>query len=184
MADGVVEIRAFDCSGLVYWALKELDLQKTDLSSRGFYDACEKITKNELKPGDLVFHSENGRVVHVGVYVGDDKYIEAKGRDYGVVCGTRKKTYWDKFGRFKKLGNAVEIDIGDLQPKPITITIKGGSVNVRTKPTTIESAIIGIAYKGEEYPVRGIAENGWYNIMFKGKSGWITNKSKYVEVDK
>ena len=185
IADGMTEIRAFDCSGLVYWALKELDLQKTDISSRGLYSACKKITKNELLPGDFVFHSQSGRVVHVGVFVGDGKYIEAKGRDYGVVCGTRKKSYWDKFGRFAKLKNDVEIDIGDLEPKPLTITIKGGSVNVRNKPTTIESAIIGIAHKGESYPVLGIDPvSKWYNISFKGKSGWITNKSEYVTVDK
>ena len=28
--DGVIDIRAFDCSGLVYWALKTLGLQKDD----------------------------------------------------------------------------------------------------------------------------------------------------------
>ena len=185
LADGVTQIRAFDCSGLVYWALKTMGLQKTDISSRGFYSACEKIKKTELKPGDLVFHSSGGRVVHVGVFVGDGKYIEAKGRDYGVVCGTRKTNYWDKFGRFKKLYTAQTIEIGDLQPKPITITIKRGSVNVRNKPTTIESTIIGIAHKGESYPVLAIDPvSKWYNISFKGKSGWITNKSEYVEVDK
>ena len=185
LANGMTQIRAFDCSGLVYWALHTMGLQKDDISSRGFYSVCKKISKSELMPGDLVFHSSGGRVVHVGVFVGGDKYIECKGRDVGVVCGTRKKNYWDKFGRYEKLKSDATIIIDpDINPQPLTITIKGRSVNVRSKPDTVESAIIGIAHKGETYEVIGLAANGWYNILFKGKNGYITNKSEYVEVAK
>ena len=187
VASGIVGIRAFDCSGLVYWALKELGLQKTDVNSRGFYSMCKKLSKNDILPGDLVFHSQGGTIVHVGVFAGNDKYIECKGRDDGVVCGTRKKNYWDKFGRFEKLWEKITIDIGDVggnKPLYPTITIKGGSVNVRNKPTTVQSTIIGIAHRGDVYRLLGVAENGWYKIDFKGMTGWISNRSDLTEVVK
>ncbi len=109
---GVTEIRAFDCSGLVYWALHKLGLQKSDISSRGLYAACDKITEAELRPGDLVFHHDGTRIVHVGVCTGE-KQIECRGRDFGVVENKRKAGYWNRFGRWKTL----KYD-EDPQPEP------------------------------------------------------------------
>ena len=57
-AAGIDPIRAFDCSGLVYWALKQLGAIDRDLSSRGLYSESEKITEKDLQPGDLVFHAQ------------------------------------------------------------------------------------------------------------------------------
>lgn len=101
VAAGVKEIRAFDCSGLVYWALHKLGLQKSDVSSRGLYALCRQIEKKDLRNGDLVFHHDGTRIVHVGVYVGDGQVIECKGRDDGVVLTKRNKLYWNRFGRWK-----------------------------------------------------------------------------------
>ncbi len=83
-AAGVKEIRAFDCSGLVYWALRSIGAQKTDVSSRGLYALCEPLTEDELKPGDLVFHHDGKQIVHVGVCTGTEQ-IECIGRERGVV---------------------------------------------------------------------------------------------------
>ena len=68
--DGIRDIRAFDCSGLVYWALKELGVLKNDVSSRGLYALCKPIDENALLPGDLVFHHDGKQIVHVGICVG------------------------------------------------------------------------------------------------------------------
>ena len=43
---GVERIRAFDCSGLIYWALRETGVQKTDVSSRGLYALCKNYGVN------------------------------------------------------------------------------------------------------------------------------------------
>ena len=40
---GITEIRAFDCSGLIYWALDKQDLQASDINSRGLYAKCKPI---------------------------------------------------------------------------------------------------------------------------------------------
>jgi hypothetical protein len=102
VAAGVKEIRAFDCSGLVYWALHTLGLQKSDVSSRGLYGLCDKLEKTDLRDGDLVFHHDGTRIVHVGVYVGSGQVVECKGRDDGVVLTKRtNKLYWNRFGRWK-----------------------------------------------------------------------------------
>lgn len=120
---GVEKIRAFDCSGLVYWALHTLGVLKHDLSSRGLYAACEKITEAELRAGDLVFHAmetKDGtqRIVHVGVFIGDGYFVECRGRDVGVVRNKRKAGYWTHFGRFPGLTDQEPQPGPEPQPEP------------------------------------------------------------------
>jgi len=68
----------FDCSGLtmVCYRLNGLDLPR---NSRSQFKAGRWIPKNQLKPGDLVFFATRGgtRVTHVGMYIGDDRFIHA-----------------------------------------------------------------------------------------------------------
>ncbi len=170
-SEGVKEIRAFDCSGLVYWALKTLGAQKTDVSSRGLYALCEPITETELIAGDLVFHHDGKQIVHVGVYAGTDQ-IECKGRDDGVVKNKRKPGYWNRFGRLK------------VMPERQTaayIVVKGGSVRVRQGDST-GTKCIGIAHKGDRFLLLGTAPSGWYRIAYKTGEACITNRPRYTEV--
>jgi cell wall-associated NlpC family hydrolase len=52
-----------------------------------------KVDRSELLPGDLVFFNTNGRnISHVGIYIGDDKFIHSASR--GVVISGMGETYW------------------------------------------------------------------------------------------
>ena len=101
---GITNVRAFDCSGLVYWALNKLGLQKSDVSSRGLYALCDDIKKSELRDGDLMFKHNGVRIVHVGVYA-NGQVIECKGRDHGVVI-SKISSSWNRFGRWKAFEEA------------------------------------------------------------------------------
>ncbi len=67
-----------DCSGFtvaVYAAAYGMTLPRV---SRDQYRLSRKISTTELKEGDLVFFNTNGRgVSHVGVYLGNNKFIHA-----------------------------------------------------------------------------------------------------------
>lgn len=65
----------FDCSGLVYYAYKDLVKIRIPRTANEMYhlrDAAP-IERSELKNGDLVFFRTQGRGTadHVGVYVGN-----------------------------------------------------------------------------------------------------------------
>jgi len=68
----------FDCSGLtmVSYRLNGLNLPR---NSRAQYQAGRAVKKSSLQQGDLVFFATKGgtRVTHVGMYVGDGKFIHA-----------------------------------------------------------------------------------------------------------
>lgn len=111
--EGVNPIRAFDCSGLVYWANKEADIGYPILNSRAFYRECDPV--EQLEAGDLVFHHNGVKICHVGICNGDGYVIESLGRNDGVVLTKRHdaESYWNRRGRLKKLKEYYNL-LGDV----------------------------------------------------------------------
>ncbi|WP_377272011.1 NlpC/P60 family protein [Peterkaempfera sp. SMS 1(5)a] len=71
---GATGPRAFDCSGLMYWAWAQagVNLPRT---SQGQASAGRRIPLSEARPGDLVIYY--GDMHHVGMYVGGGTIIHA-----------------------------------------------------------------------------------------------------------
>lgn len=66
-----------DCSGFTQSIYKQYQINIPRTASRQ-YEACNKITKNHLQPGDLIFYSDvSGIVNHVAIYIGDQKIVHA-----------------------------------------------------------------------------------------------------------
>jgi murein DD-endopeptidase len=88
----------FDCSGLIQYAYAKHGI---DLPRRSVDQAREgsKVERKlqRLKPGDLLtFSSRGGRVTHVGLYVGDGRFIHSATK--GVQMSTLSAT--DPYGRW------------------------------------------------------------------------------------
>ena len=95
---GISGARAFDCSGLVCWALRDCGAKERgfDKTAEGLRQMCSKLSKPS-QDGDLCFKISDGKAHHVGIYV-NGKIIEAKGRAYGVVSSSVSSS-WNAFGR-------------------------------------------------------------------------------------
>ena len=65
---------AFDCSGLVLAAYKQIGKVLPHNSARQF-DVARKIKRDQLSPGDLIFYYRD--LHHVGIYVGGGRMIHA-----------------------------------------------------------------------------------------------------------
>ncbi len=175
---GITNLRAFDCSGLMHWALKSLHILERDISARGLYARCKPLSDaSELQPGDFVFYDNGEKIAHVGAYVGDGNAIESIGRDRGVVKTKLKERNWNRFGR---LMNAF-VDDPDPAAESEVVHIKGKSVRVRSGGSTAYPTV-RIVHMGERYPLCGTAESGWYRIDLNGVMGYVTNKPRYTEV--
>ena len=96
---------AFDCSGLIQWVVKKTHGVTIPRTTAMQYDKWGKAMKKNLReaePGDLVYFKTRGSspVSHVGVYVGDNKFIHAP-KSNDVVKTSEIKGYWlDKFVGF------------------------------------------------------------------------------------
>jgi cell wall-associated NlpC family hydrolase len=86
----------FDCSGFVsYMFNKTLDV-KLPHSSQEMATMGEKVSRSELKPGDLVlFKIGKNRINHVGIFIGNDTFIHSS-LSKGITRDTLNESYYDK----------------------------------------------------------------------------------------
>ena len=66
----------FDCSGLMQYAFKQVGVDIPRVS-QDQYKSGASVPREALQPGDLVFFEKAGDVHHVGMYVGDGKFLHA-----------------------------------------------------------------------------------------------------------
>ena len=67
----------FDCSGFTRYVYAQRGVELPH-SSRAQYSTGKVVSKSSMKPGDLVFFSTTRRgISHVGIYVGDGKFVHA-----------------------------------------------------------------------------------------------------------
>ena len=84
----------FDCSGFTAYVFKKLDV-KLPHSSKGQFAMGDKVEREDLRPGDLVFFNTSGSgVSHVGVYVGDNRFAHAASK--GVTISDLDEKYYAK----------------------------------------------------------------------------------------
>ena len=93
-----------DCSALVqtlYVTQYGISLPRT---AREQYDATERISRTDLKEGDLVFFNTQGGVSHVGIYLQNNKFVHASSS--GVTISDLFDAYWEKrfigVGRYER----------------------------------------------------------------------------------
>ena len=93
---GGMTTRGMDCSGLV---ARVLNLHGIDAphNSRALYKIGESVSRAHLQPGDLVFFNTTGRgISHVGIYMGEGKFIHASSKRGRVRVDTLTEGYYDR----------------------------------------------------------------------------------------
>lgn len=106
----------FDCSGLVNWCAKMCGLtvpwakvpgvsatntRRSAANAQGYINAGKAIPTGEMKQGDFIFFASEGtpntvkNITHVGIYVGDGKFVDARNKKKGVLL-SEYSAYWKK----------------------------------------------------------------------------------------
>jgi NlpC/P60 family len=77
---GAAGPKAFDCSGLVYYSLRQLGDTSVPRTSEAQWNWSQHISYADLRPGDLIFmqfSGDNASPGHVVIYAGNNKIIQA-----------------------------------------------------------------------------------------------------------
>lgn len=85
--------KGIDCSaltGLLFGAVYGFTLPRT---AREQYKVSERVTKENLQEGDLVFFNTRGGVSHVGVYLANDRFVHASSSQ-GVTISDLNDHYY------------------------------------------------------------------------------------------
>ena len=88
-----------DCSGLVMNVYRRAGIE-VPRSTREQIKGGERINFRELRFGDVVFfkrsyHRKIGESLHVGIYLGDNRFVHAS-KSKGVIVDSLNKNYWKR----------------------------------------------------------------------------------------
>ncbi len=95
--------QGFDCSGLVYYSYHKAGYKVPRTSLQQYQDSLP-VKRSHMREGDLLFFRIEGKVSHVGVYLGDNRFIHAPSSGKRVLISSLEEPYWKqrlvKTGRF------------------------------------------------------------------------------------
>ncbi len=85
---------SFDCSGFTSYVYAHFGYTLNRSSKDQLKDGVP-VSKSELQPADLLLFSKDGtRVTHVGLYIGEGKFIHASTSTTGVIISDLNSTYY------------------------------------------------------------------------------------------
>ena len=188
-----------DCSGLFYWAFKELGgymyhgsntMYKSYCTNKGKLSKGARTDGQNLKPGTAIFtgtsESEHG---HVGLYIGGGYVIEAQGTKAGVIKSKITLSKWTYWGELKGVIYDVAIDVqvpsapaADPTPTPTTDTnvksalVTGTRLALRAAPST-SATVLTRVNTGERVQI--LDDPDWVKVKYQGKTGYMM--AKYLQ---
>jgi len=96
---GGTQPKGFDCSGYVQYLFKKegISLPRTAYAQS---KVGQYVERDKLKKGDLLFFltdkKRNIPITHVGMYIGNDKFIHAASRKKGIIISSFSKSKYNK----------------------------------------------------------------------------------------
>ena len=86
----------FDCSGLVGYVFRTIGIDLPRVSRAMANEGTPITDRSALTEGDLVFFGRRGHVDHVGIYIGDGKFLHAPRTGRDVTVSTLADGYWSQ----------------------------------------------------------------------------------------
>ena len=87
--------RGFDCSGFVQRAYMDAFHKNLPRTTKAMMKTGKKISKSQLKIGDLVFFHPTRKYYHVGIYMGNGEFMHAS-TSKGVMKSRLDLKYWKR----------------------------------------------------------------------------------------
>lgn len=84
---------SFDCSGFTQYIFRQFGYsiyRTADIQMNNGYS----VSRENLQPGDLVFFYNGGGVGHVGIYIGNNKFIHAANSNSGVIITSLSESWY------------------------------------------------------------------------------------------
>ncbi|MFJ3050533.1 MULTISPECIES: C40 family peptidase [Pseudomonas nitroreducens/multiresinivorans group] len=96
---GESEENGFDCSGLLVYLYRSIANRKLPRTTHSMIAQRQnEVSRDELQPGDAVFfnHNGGGSASHVGLYIGDDRFIHAPRTGKTIRIDSLDNSYWNR----------------------------------------------------------------------------------------
>ena len=86
--------QGLDCSGFMQYIFKRSMGITLPRTSAEMATVGQPVERANLKPGDMVFFGSGGRVSHVGMYIGNDRFIHAPRTGRDIEISSMNGAHW------------------------------------------------------------------------------------------
>lgn len=118
----------FDCSAFTQTVFKDLGFS-IPRTTGGQYTTGQNIAKSNLQVGDLVFFNTMGSgVSHVGIYIGESKFIHSQTGQGVSVSSLNDPYYWGK--RYLGAKRVAALTAGEVKKAAIDFTVYASRAEV------------------------------------------------------
>ncbi|AOK00629.1 C40 family peptidase [Burkholderia vietnamiensis] len=119
-----------DCSGFVRYVFQDTLGMSLPRRAEEMSRVGEKVSMSNLKPGDLVFFNTMRRTFsHVGIYIGDNKFVHSPSTGSTVRVDDLDSGYWEKrFTGARRLESTFPMNAEDLRQR-VRATIGDDAAN-------------------------------------------------------
>ena len=90
---GGTDTEGFDCSGLVHFAYANVG-KRIPRTTAEQWRQLSPISSNDMRIGDLVFFRIDGKISHVGMYLGDKRFVHAPSTGNNVTTASLDSDYY------------------------------------------------------------------------------------------
>ncbi len=93
---GSTPTAGFDCSGLVQFGFRQAGIRVPRSTEQQLF-ASMRVRKSQLRPGDLLFFDQEGKKnSHVGIYLGQGRFVHAPSSGKHVRTDRLDAPYWKR----------------------------------------------------------------------------------------
>ncbi|MEK4497018.1 C40 family peptidase [Ureibacillus sp. FSL W8-0352] len=131
-----------DCSGYTRYVFSQLGIS-LKRTSKEQYTQGTAVSKNDLQPGDLVFFNTSGKgVSHVGIYLGDNKFISATTSGGVEIDSLNDPYYWgSRYVGARRVAEFTTEDVEKIQAEQAKVEVKEAAIDFSIVVSRGEAAI-------------------------------------------
>ncbi len=121
-----------DCSGLVRYVFQQVTGVTLPRTSKELSRLGNKVASADLVPGDLVFfNTRRLPFSHVGIYLGDNRFIHAPSTGSEVEISQLSETYWQKhFNGARRLVGVLPSLVPSAVAAPLSSALAGDAASM------------------------------------------------------
>ena len=92
---GGISPSGFDCTGFVLWVYSQFGVGLPH-NEAGQLASGDRVGADDLQPGDILVFANTYRrgLSHVGIYLGDGRFVHAVDESHGVLVSNLWDSYW------------------------------------------------------------------------------------------
>jgi len=83
----------FDCSGLVQYSYSKVG-KRVPRTTGQLWSATQPVARSDIRAGDVLFFNIEGKMSHVGLYLGEDRFVHAPSSGRTVAIGSLNSPYY------------------------------------------------------------------------------------------